>query len=375
MNQNLIESSSAKDLLFQIKKLSTKKVFLVTGKKSFSTSDAESFISKLYSDVEFVRFSDFDSNPKYEDSLKGVELFQESNCDLIVAIGGGSVIDMAKLISAFTTEKSTDYIDILKGNIAKKNNTIPIIAIPTTSGTGSEATHFAVVYYKNKKYSLADYNLLPSVAFLNVDLILSQTQYLKACTGLDALAQGIESFWSVNSTKESLEYAKEAVSVLIENLRDSVFSDDKKLNSKIAYASYLSGKAINITKTTAPHALSYSISTRYNIPHGHAVFYTLPAFVEYNYLLNAEECNDSRGVEFVKNNIKILFDIIGVETVKEAKLYLENLTDLIGVDINFENIGIESVEMDAILANVNADRLKNNPRKFNAEIVKSILLR
>ena len=372
MGQILVRSGSSEKLQFHIQKYTSKRFFLVTGKKSFVESGAKEFIKNTK--LDYIRFSEFESNPKYEDTLVGVKQFLESECDVIVAIGGGSVIDMAKLISAFAKENTIDYLNILKGVKQKEEVSIPIIAIPTTSGTGSEATHFAVCYLNNKKYSLAHSSILPKVSILNTELIINQNPYLKACTGLDALAQAIESYWSVNSTVESSKFAIESIEVLIENLEKSVFSDDEIINEKISNAAYLAGKAINITKTTAPHAISYSISTGYNIPHGHAVFFTLPTFVEYNYMVDSHSCNDSRGYEFVKNNIENLFTLLKVNNHIEARHRLEEIAKNIGVDINFKSIGVHAKQLDKILDDVNEDRLKNNPRKLNVEALKKILL-
>ncbi len=374
MSQELIQSTDPLDLEKIIRKHNFSRVFLVTGKDSYVKSGAKKYISNLSDEFGMVQFSDFTSNPKYEDSIKGIELFNNSECDVIVVIGGGSVIDMAKVIGAFALENKSNYIDILTENKKKNKPCIPIVAIPTTSGTGSEATHFAVVYYENKKYSLADTGLLPIVAILNTNLVLNQSQYLKACTGLDALAQSIESIWSVKSTNISVDFALEALELLINNLEKSVFSTDIIYNKNVAFASYLAGKAINITKTTGAHALSYGITTQYNIPHGHAVFFTLPAFMQYNYQLTEENCNDHRGVAFVKSKINKIFDILEVENSIDARKKLQVLAKNIGVDISFKNIGVGMDEMDSIYADINEQRLKNNPKKLYLEEFSNILM-
>ncbi len=293
---------------------------------------------------------------------------------MIIAIGGGSVIDMAKLLSSLVNTKNNNRLDVILGKKKSRKKDIPLIAIPTTSGTGSEATHFAVVYVENHKYSLANPSLLPDIVVLNTNLLKSQNSYLKACTGLDALSQAIESFWSVNSTIESKMYAKEAITLLMDNLEKSIHTNDEVIISKVAYASYLAGKAINISKTTVPHAISYAITTLYKIPHGHAVFLTLPKMVKYNDDINENNCNDKRGSLYVKNNMVELFNILGVKTAKKACKKMEELALSIGIELSFNKNGIVDDDINIILKNINLERMKNNPRSIEFDSLKELLL-
>ena len=146
-------------------------------------------------DAKVVPFCDFTSNPKYEEVEAGVELFNSEKCDAIVAIGGGSAIDVAKCIKL--------YCKMPKGEIYLKqeyaDSGVPLIAMPTTAGTGSESTPFAVIYYGGVKQSVHHESILPSVAVLDSDVLIGLPVYQKKCTVLDALCQAIESYWSVHS--------------------------------------------------------------------------------------------------------------------------------------------------------------------------------
>jgi len=130
------------------------KVFLVTGRKSFGLSGAENFFKKLSEEFEFIQYNDFSENPKYEELEKGINLFRDSDCDIIVAAGGGSVIDTAKLINTLSAQEK-DPAKYITGEEVISNKGKHFTAIPTTSGAGSEATHFAVVYMDMEKFSLA----------------------------------------------------------------------------------------------------------------------------------------------------------------------------------------------------------------------------
>lgn len=372
MTQKLLENILSEDLKNLISEYSANKIFLVTGKASYERSGAKEFVEASLADYESVRFSDFEENPKYEDALRGTKVFLDSGCDLIVAIGGGSAMDTAKLISAFAANTEVDGLNIVKGleRISQKGS--PLIAIPTTAGTGSETTHFAVVYHQKKKYSVASEHIFPEAAVLNSTLTMSQPKYLTACSGLDALSQAVESFWSVNSTKESQQYAREAISLLLEGLEQAVNTPEEKSREMVMKGAYLAGKAINISKTTAAHAVSYAFTTFYSIPHGHSVFLTLPEFLEYNYGVSDDDLNDSRGSEYVKNTIEDMFKMFGVNSVSEGKNFLKEFAKSIGIELSLEKLGISNYE-DKIVGNVNMERLGNNPRKISKDGLLTLL--
>ena len=147
------------------------RIFVVTGKESFKKCGAKFIVENALKDYETTYFSDFEVNPKIEDVLKGVNLIHDNKIELLICVGGGSVIDMAKLIKAFIINKNQAY-DIAKGITKVIDPDIPLLAIPTTAGSGSESTHFAVVYINKEKFSVADECLLPSQVILDGNLSL-----------------------------------------------------------------------------------------------------------------------------------------------------------------------------------------------------------
>lgn len=368
MNQKLYKHIQKDDLKNLVQRLSPKNIFLVTGKASFSKSGAKSFIESSINGFNYTRYCDFEENPKYEDVVSGISLFVEHKCDLVIAIGGGSVIDIAKLINVFSANPQKEYLNILNDNTLIANKGLTLIAIPTTAGTGCEATHFAVVYHHKVKYSVSHEFILPDVVGLNYKLTITQPKYLSACAGLDALSQAIESYWSKNSTAESKKYAKEAILLLIGSLENRVLEPSEENIKAVSLGAYLAGKAINISKTTAPHAISYAFTSYFSIPHGHAVFLTLPSFIEYNSHVSNIDINDSRGEIYVRNNIGVLCNLLGVNSPKEAKNILRELAQKIGVELSLSKLGIGGEEdMKLILENINIERLKNNPRKIETK--------
>lgn len=345
--------------------ISPDSIFLLTGKESYELCGVKAVIDKILFDYKCFVFSDFERNPRLEDAVRGIELLKENNCDLIIAVGGGSVMDMAKLVKALFDAKDCS-------EAIKKSNVVPtdkkLIAIPTTSGTGSEATHFAVVYIDKVKYSLAHIDILPDVSINDSQFTYSQSAYLAAVTGFDAFAQAVESLWSVNSNYQSVIDSKEAICLVWSNLRAAV-DGNCLAKDNMSRASFLAGKAINITKTTAPHALSYSFTSYNNLPHGHAVAVSLPFFLEYNYNLTEYDCNDKRGVSYVKTVFDDLFTILEVKTIKEARLKLEMFIADIGIEIRLDNLGMTDKDVRFALDNINLQRLTNNPRLVSKDIV------
>ena len=348
-------------------------IFLVTGKNSFSKICKDSSLIKVVLDYNYVQFSEFETNPKIEDVKKGVSLFKKQKCDLIVAIGGGSVMDMAKLVTFFSKKKDTS-IEFL-GEKLNEKQVCPLIAIPTTAGSGSEATHFAVVYSSGQKYSCTDKRLQPAYVILEPTFLKHLNSYQLACSGMDALSQGIEAYWNINSNEHSDQLALESIRLIWENL-PSLVNNIKDNFEDILIGANLAGRAINITKTTGPHAVSYPFTTHFHIPHGHAVSLTLGYFLEYNY--NAEEwdCNEKRGLGFVKNKLQYLANFLGFSDVLNLRLALNKflISININIDLRSQNIDLSKIEK-FVMENINEERLKNNPRRFDYDDLLQFLLR
>jgi alcohol dehydrogenase len=238
--------------------------------------------------------------------------------------------------------------------------------VPTTSGTGSEATHFAVVYIDGEKYSFAHPDLLPDVALIDPKLTWSLPPRTTAACGLDALCQCIESIWAVGSTEKSIEVASEGFALAFKHLEKAVLKPDAETRLAMAKAAHLSGKAINISKTTAPHALSYGITSRYGVPHGMAVALTLGAFLEYNYEVNSTDCTDPRGMDFVKNRIDHIIALTDSNSPAQAAGKVRSLLGAINSPVTLKDAGIPKSELQALSESVNIERLSNNPRQIDS---------
>ncbi len=271
-------------------------------------------------------------NPKFEEIAEAQRALQAQTFDVILAFGGGSVIDFAKAFRHY----------------AKLN--LPLIAIPTTAGTGSQATQFAVVYVDGKKTSLDAPAILPNVAIVDSQCIEHAPRYLKACCAMDAYCQAIESFWAKKATEESRGYALEAIRLCRDCLVDAVNSAEPGANEKMALAAHLAGKAINISRTTAAHALSYTITSTYGIPHGHAVALTFPKIF----------CENLGNIQ----DEATLLAALGIQK-RDIQVYFHNLMENIGLEDDWAALGIHEIE--TIVDSVNLERLENNPKSFTRD--------
>ena len=321
---------------------------------------------------ERVMFSDFTPNPLYEQVCNGIELLKKSNCDAILAVGGGSAIDVAKCIKlAVLAEEGNAAIipPLVSTRVECDGTKLPFIAIPTTAGTGSESTHNAVMYYEGAKQTVTNDGVLPDYAVLEPSVLKTLPLYQKKCTMMDALCQGIESWWSVNSTEESYEYSRKAIELIMANWRKYIFDNDDEAAKQIMLAANYGGRAINITQTTAAHAFSYKITSLYKLPHGHAVAVCLPEIWEYM-IGHMDKCIDSRGQEYLGSIFNKIAHSMGSENPKNAiVLFREMLVDMEMKNPEARN---KEDEIEVLSHSVNSVRLKNNPVQLDEFIIKTL---
>jgi len=373
MQKEYIGEKSISFLRDILRENSAKKVFLVTGRKSYYDPAIQAKLKGIFDGFEIMHYSGTVNIPIIDNIQTGISLFYNLSPDIIIAIGGGSTIDLAKTINACAAQNEEKIEQIVKNNNIN-NKGINLIAVPTTAGSGSEATHFAVIYINGIKYSLRHPNILPDYVILDPELTYTLPSRTTAVTGIDALAQAIESYWCINSTSNSKDYARQAIELIMKNLLTSVNSPTPASREKMMQAANLAGKAINITQTTAPHAISYPITSRFNIPHGHAVGLTLPSILEYNSQVTLADVQDKRGIKYVNKTINELVSLLNAQNAKDAKKILTQLMTSCGLQTKLSQIGIRKLDIDTILdEGFNPDRIKNNPRCVTRDVLEEIL--
>lgn len=356
-----------KDLSIFLENFLTKKVFILSGKNSFYKSKAHNFFDKsLKKKYVYIKKNKTPIYSELRDIIKKINNFKPN---LIIAFGGGSVIDYAKIANV-VTDMSTIKNVVIDQN-KKPQKRCKLLAIPTTAGSGAEVTPSAVIYYKNKKYSLEGPEILPDHYFLIPKYLKLLNKKIKASSGFDAIAQSIESLFSLRSNKKSLYYSKKSLKISLNNFLSFVNKSNYMNMSNMLIAANLSGKAIAISKTTAPHALSYPFTSLFDVDHGHAVSLTLASILKFNYE-NMEKSKKGFGLEkrfkilFSLTNTKTIFGLINFLNFLKKKTNLHN--DLSKFKINIKK------DYKKILSGVNLRRLKNNPVNLDKTTLKKIIL-
>ncbi len=343
---------------------------LKDSKKILLVCDSNFPFLNIKEDIEgitlpYTIFDDFTPNPLYEDVCKGIKLFNAKGCDTIVAVGGGSSIDVAKCLKLYC--KMSD--DKLYLEQEYKDTGVKLLAIPTTAGTGSESTRYAVIYYDGKKQSVTHESIIPDVAILEPKVLKTLPLYQKKCTMMDALCQGIESWWSVNSTDESKEYSKIAVESIMKWWKEYIFENTDESALHIMDAANYAGRAICISQTTAPHAFSYKITSLYGLPHGHAVAVCLPEIWAFM-LHDPDLCIDKRGKDYLVSTFHQIAQSMNVTIPQDAILCFRKMMK----EMSLENpvSSNKEQEVDILSHSVNPVRLKNNPVKLNESSIRNL---
>ena len=330
-----------------------KKLLLVRG-GSYSHLQIRHFFERF----DCVEFTEFTPNPSYEQVCEGVKRFQAEGCDMVVAVGGGSAMDVAKCIKLYCK------MGMEKNYLEQElfDTEVPLIAMPTTAGSGSEATRYAVIYYEGKKQSVAHDSILPDYVVLESSVLKKLPIYQKKCTMMDALCQAIESWWSVKANEESKSYARKTIVGIRENWRSYIEEGTQTASMKIMEAANYSGRAINITATTAAHAMSYKLTSLYGLPHGHAVALCMVEVWKYN-MEHIENCADSRSAAYLAEVFRELSELIDYNQYCKLleELQLEKPTSV-----------LKEQELEKLAESVNALRLKNNPVTLSEDVIREM---
>lgn len=278
-------------------------------------------------------------NPDYRHLSQQTARFCDASLDVIVALGGGSVIDSAKVFAAGSGgdfSRVSRFLETKQGEAELAAT--PIIAVPTTAGTGSEVTCWATVWKADtaEKYSLARANLYPRYALIDPLLMLSKPRQLTISTGLDALSHALESLWNVNANPVSAAFAVTAAREIVDVL-PKLASDlrDIGLRTRMARAALFAGLAFSNTKTAIAHSLSYPITLRHNIQHGIACSFSLP--------LVMRSVAGADGI--CREGLHAIFG----SDIRAGSLKLEAFLEKLGVSTDPNSYGVAPAEWTALV--------------------------
>jgi alcohol dehydrogenase class IV len=358
-----------------LRRAGVRRVFVVASRGTIGRGLRTSF-ERLFHGVDTHVFSDFVPVPKLGDLQKSLAEARKYDTQAIVAIGGGTAMDIAKATALLASQEDAAPESFLLGQRAI---TAPrrhlLVLIPTTSGTGSELTQFAVVYIDKQKFSLDHPYAAADHALIDPRLTWSMSPALGAVTGFDALSQAIESYWSVKSTEVSRAYAADAIKLILENLPLACLAPTRMARERMCLAAMRAGQAINITRTTAAHAVSYPLTALYGIPHGHACALTLPHFLAYNALVGPRDVLDPRGEDHVRASIREILKLLGAATPEMGRRRLTALMTSIGLQTRLSAFGVtERGIADIVARSFNRERVANNPRRVTETALREMLI-
>jgi len=293
--------------------------------------------------------SNIKTHPDMSDLKSVYDSVHESNFDLVIAMGGGSVIDVAKFISVSGSHSPSFELvkNLTIGEVKEKNYKItPLISIPTTAGTGSEISPFSTIWDKinKEKYSLNLPELFSEVALYDPVLTLTVPKKITIQTGLDSLSHALESIWNKNANAITLNYSIKAAKLIMENLVDLVNNlDNLELRDRVMKASMYAGLAFSNTKTATAHALSYSITLKKGIDHGVACSFTLPLLVD----------KIIGRYDFIDNSLKEIFGELSSSTLRK-------FLNLLNISTKFEDYGISDEEFKVLKSTALKNIRSNN---------------
>ncbi len=365
------------DLKPLLKRTDPKSVMVFCGKQSYHTSVYRAPFESCLEGYPVRYFSDYRANPGVEDIERAQLALQQCQPDMVIAIGGGSVMDTAKLARFFAAQSFSPHDYDLhnggpkKSDIASQTETTPtsivppqsqLICIPTTSGTGSESTQFATYYIGHTKHSLDHGSCLPNTKILDALCVQNLPKALALTTGLDSLCHALESLWAKRATAISQTKALSALRTILKNFIPRIEQPNTGNCLAMLEAASLAGEAIQISRTTAAHAMSYPLTSIYKLPHGLAAAMTIRQLLAFNTPAISTALQQQ------------ICETLGLKYFSELDEQLANMFARLHVKTSLRQFGIDPVlARPNILPHVSEQRLANNPRPLTADNIVALL--
>ena len=341
-----------------LEKRKTKNILIITGKNSFNVSGFKKLaIYKKFKSMMtiFYKKSEIPEIHELEYLIKKINIIKP---DLIIALGGGCAIDYAKLANGFHNVKNLKK-KIKNYTFKLHSKKTQILAIPTTAGSGAEATRFSVIYIKKIKYSVEHNLLKPDFYSLIPKLAINSPKIVRSSSGFDAIAQATESIFSKNANIQSLKYSSKSLRHSIKSFLEFVNKPNINNATQMLLAANFSGKSINIAKTNAPHALSYLFTSKFNIPHGIAVSIFFLEIINLYYY----KANKKTNINLIKK-FSLFFKLINQPNIKEFNNLFSQFFHQSGIK-KYLTKSLKGIKYNNNFNfYYNANRLKNSPIKI-----------
>ena len=281
--------------------------------------------------------------------------------DLVVAVGGGSALDLAKAVAILVPHdgKSREYA---LGDKKLHRHSLPFIAVPTTSGSSSEVTSGAALWDMEAKRSMALNNplMFPKVAIVDPELAMSMPKLLAAAAGIDPFTSAFESYWSTEAEPISDAIDLEVIKLLGTHLENSCLEGDLESRSICAMAATMSGIAYSNSRPNVCHGIGSPLSIFWNVAHGQAVAITLPAFLRWN-------------APAIAHKLPALWAALGVRGLDEGTARITQIIERCGLETRLSRLGIGDDDMDTLVQNIRWDRLETQPRPWTPEDIRGLL--
>ncbi|KGJ50529.1 MULTISPECIES: 1-propanol dehydrogenase PduQ [Paraclostridium] len=346
--------------LESLKDIKNKKIFIITDPFMIESKTIDKILINLEGNDCNI-FSEIVPDPPIEIVVKGMEKIKDYSPDIIIALGGGSAIDAAKAIMDFSKQ-------------IFKINEIEFIAIPTTSGTGSEVTSFSVITdaQKGTKYPLVSADLIPNKAILDPELVKTVPNFITADTGMDVLTHAIEAYVSTDSNDFSDALAEKAIKLVHEYLIDA-YKDGSNLEAreKMHNASCMAGLAFNQASLGLNHGIAHIVGAKFHIPHGRTNSILLPYVIEYN--ANISGYNNASYSDTAKKYAQIA-KMLGLES-SNVRLGVKNLVNEIkkmqksmNMPMKLTDCKVNKVDVENLLPEIAQLALKDGCTKTNPRI-------
>mgnify|MGYP004605566293 FL=1 len=368
--QNIVAGRKTIEKLPEIAaKLGGKKAFIISGphlNKIGAVAACEALLKKA--GIESAAFTDCEGNPSVETVEKATAMFQESGADFIVAYGGGSPMDVAKAVGVVAKYGGsiTDY----EGAHKVPGDIIPLVAIPTTAGTGSEVTAFSVITDHSRQYKLTvfSYKILPTYAILDADLITTVPAGVAAACGMDALIHALEAYISTAASPFSDAMAEKAMELIGGHIRRYVANrGDLEAAQAMLVGSLFAGIAFSFARLGNVHAMSHPVSAHFNVAHGVANAILLPTIVDYNALA------DHGKYRKIYNYIAEI--PLGEDEFESFMLAdeIRDLNDILGIPATLGEVGVKAEAIPAMAADaMKSGNIAVNPRSSKLEDIEML---
>ena len=337
------------------------RVFLVTGRRNLRDQGVMERVVNSIGPTRLTLFDTVTPFPSPQLVAAALEACRESSSEVVVAIGGGSAIDVGKIVSVLTSHEGTSP-EYLSGERQISHGGIPFIAVPTTSGSSSEVTSGAAVWdWEARRATNLNHPLMfPEVAIVDPELAMSMPSELAAVTGMDAFTSAFESYWSTESEPIADALDLEVIRLFSANLESSCIRGDLESRSWCALAATMSGVAYSNSHPNACHGIGTPLSLFWNVSHGQAVGITLPVLLRWT-------------APAIADKLPALWDALDVKNLEEASGRIVQIMENCGLKTSLHDLGVTSDGMDTLLEHTRWDRFRPLPRPMEREELRGIL--